>query len=136
MTKSKLSALLSLIIVFLSGGVLGAFTYRLYMVNSATAPVTNAQVRRPSPEEWRRHYLADLQKRANLDNSQVQQVNGVLDQIATETKTQMNSIHDEQIRRINDVLRPDQRALYQKMREEHEAERARRRAQQDAANKK
>ena len=34
MPKSRLSAVLSLLLVFLSGAVLGAFAYRLYSISS------------------------------------------------------------------------------------------------------
>src|SRR5579884_424157 len=110
MIKSKTSALLSLLLVFLSGCVLGAFSYRLYMVNTVASAPGNPP-RRPSPEEWRKHYLADLQKHANLTDQQLDKVNGILDEIGTETKKEMTSIHDEQIRRINAILNPDQQAL-------------------------
>jgi len=128
MSKSKISAFFSLVLVFLSGGVLGACAYRLYMVSAIVTPATVQ--RRPSVEEFRKRYVADLQKCANLNSDQVSQVNQVLDQIGTETKQRIAAIHDEQIARINAVLSPDQRIAYKKMRDDHDAERARRRQQQ------
>lgn len=129
MSKSKYSALLSLLLVFLSGCVLGAFTYRLYMVKTVSS---SSAGKRPSVEEFRKRYLADMQKHANLTDQQIGQVNKILDQIGTETKQKMTAIHDEQIARINAILSPEQQAAYKIMRDEHEAERARRRQQQDA----
>jgi hypothetical protein len=134
MSQSKISAFLSLVLVFLSGGVLGACAYRLYMVNAIVTPASVQH--RPSVEEFRKRYLADLQKYANLDGQQIAQVNQVLDEIGTETKQKMTAIHDEQIDRINAILSPEQRAAYKKMRDEHDAERARRRQQQQNAQPK
>jgi len=134
MSQSKLSAFFSLVLVFLSGGVLGACAYRLYMVNAIVTPASIQ--RRPSVEEFRKRYVADLQKYANLDEQQIAQVNQVLDQIGSETKQKMTAIHDEQIARINAVLSPEQQAAYKKMRDDHDAERARRRQQQQNSQQK
>jgi hypothetical protein len=132
MPKSKLSALLSLLLVFLSGAVLGAFAYRLYMVNTVSS---SAGTRRPSVQEFRKFYVQDLNKHASLDSQQIAQVNAILDQIGAETNQKMTAIHEEQIARINAILRPEQQAAYQKMRDEHDAERRRRKQQQEATKK-
>ena len=54
MPKYKFSAFLSLLVVFLSGAVVGALAYRLYMVNTVyttgngngTPPARNGPIRR------------------------------------------------------------------------------------------
>lgn len=135
MPKSKLSAFVYLLIVFVSGGAVGASAYRLYMVNEAHsvgAPSPPAQ-RKVDPEEVRRRILSDMKARINLDDQQVSQV----DQIMTETREGFHQIHDklnaagrqlrdQQIAKIKAVLRPDQQALYEQWRTERDAERKRR----------
>src|SRR4051812_49100389 len=81
MNKSKLSALMSLILVFLSGGVLGAFAYRLY----TAAPVQStgnpgAPSPRPSPEEVRRKVVSEMTSKLKLDDAQAKQLNAIMDQ--------------------------------------------------------
>lgn len=129
--RSKFSALLSLIVVFLSGTLVGVFGYRLYMVNSVqgTAPAT---VRKFDPEEVRRRILADMKQKIQLDDQQVKQVNQILDQtrqrfrqIHDRLNTEGRAVHDEQIKEVQAILRPDQRPLYDTWRAQREAERHR-----------
>src|SRR5258708_5606928 len=83
MSKSKLSAFLSLVLVFASGAVLGAFAYRLY---SATPVLTtgNAGGSPSRPADFRKRYVADLTKDVKLDAEQVRKLNGILDQTGQE----------------------------------------------------
>src|SRR5215469_1430945 len=81
MSQTKLSAFLSLAVVFLSGAVMGAFAHRLYMVRTvpanslSTAPVN----RRPTPEEQRKHLIEEVRNVAKLDDQQVVQLNKIYD---------------------------------------------------------
>ena len=62
MLKTKSSALLSLVLVFLSGTLVGAVTYRLYMVNSVNsggAPPGRGQGKM-DPEEVRKRRVAEM----------------------------------------------------------------------------
>jgi hypothetical protein len=162
MSKSKLSALLSLILVFASGAVLGAFAYRLY---SATPVLTNGNAggaqSRPNPAEFRKRYAADLTKGIKLDPEQIKRLNVILDQ-TTEEFDKLNdkskpewdalnekrdalrekyrpdreAIHNVQVERINAMLREDQRALYTAWRAERDAERERQRKLRDQQHQK
>src|SRR5438270_14055556 len=81
MNRTKLSAFVSLILVFLSGSVLGAFAYRLY----SAAPVlttgnAGAPAGRPSPEEVRRRMMSDMTSKLKLDAAQTRQLNAIMDQ--------------------------------------------------------
>jgi len=158
MSKSKLSALLSLVLVFASGAVLGAFAYRLY---SATPVLTvnnpGGPPPRPNFAEFRKRYTADITKEVKLDPEQVTKLNQILDQTNDEmdklkekTKPESDAldekrdalrdkyrpdreaIHTRQVERINAILKPDQRELYATWR----AERDRQRKLRDQQHKK
>jgi Spy/CpxP family protein refolding chaperone len=127
MLKSKFSALLSLLLVFLSGVLVGGFAYRLYNVSVIAAP-NNA--RRPDPEEARRHIVADMRDHLKLDARQVDQ----LQQIFDETRDQFHQMHDRmnaegqalhngQIEKVKAILRAEQLPLYDHWRAERERER-------------
>jgi len=135
MPKSRLSAILSLLLVFFSGSVLGAFAYRLYSVSPVQS---NTPSRRMTPEEWRRNYVADLTKAAKLDPQQVAALNQVLDQTRDEVeklnekikperdamnekwRPEREEIQTHQVEKINALLHADQRPLYESWRNERD----------------
>jgi hypothetical protein len=142
MPKSRLSAVLSLLLVFLSGGVLGAFAYRLYSispVHSGTAP--GGPPRKLSPEEFRKKYVSDLSNAVKLDSQQVAALNAILDRtrddfdklnekikpdrdaVSEKWRPARESIHNRQVESINSLLRLDQRPLYESFRAERERQR-------------
>jgi len=149
MNKAKLSALLSLILVFASGGVLGAFAYRLYSAPTVTpGSPTGGPPARPSPEEVRRRVVADLTSKVKLDAEQSKQLNAIMDQTHTEfealrekskpdwdalnqkrdalmerQRPEQEAIRNRQSERINAMLREDQRPLYAAWRAERERQR-------------
>ncbi len=123
MRRATYLAGLYLFLVFASGVVVGAFGYR-YMTKSvgATGPRT--------PEEYRNHYVSEMRTRLKLSPDQVTRLNSILDATREEYrafrlkyKPEMQAIQDEQVRRINGILSHDQRAEYDKMREERERNR-------------
>jgi hypothetical protein len=131
MLRSRFSAALYLVLVFLSGALLGGFAYRLYSVNTVTATVP----RRPDPVEWRKRYMEEMRTQVHIDQGQDAQISQILD----ETRAAVNKIREQekqkyqdeqnaQIARIFQLLRPEQRPLYAKMRADREA---RRKAQQN-----
>ena len=131
MIRSRFSAALYLVLVFLSGALLGGFAYRLYSVNTVTATVP----RRPDPVEWRKRYMEEMRTQVHTDQDQDAQIGQILD----ETRAAVNKIREQekqkyqdeqnaQIARIFQLLHPDQRPLYAKMRADREA---RRKAQQN-----
>ena len=141
MPKSRLSAALSLLLVFLSGGVLGAFTYRLYSISPVHSGKDAGPPRKMSPEEYRKTYISDLTKAVKLDSQQIAALNGVLDQTRDEfdklnekvkaDRDALNEkwrpdrevIHNHQIERITGLLRPDQLPLYESFRTERDRQR-------------
>ena len=136
MPKSKLSAFLSLLLVFISGSVVGALAYRLYMVKTVYT-TTTAPPRRPDPEEVRRRIIAELKEKVRLDDQQVAVLNRTMDEtndawhkMRDEMNAKGHKLHDEQWQKFRDTLRPDQMALYDKWRADRDAEMAKRREQQ------
>ena len=142
MPKSRLSAVLSALLVFFSGAVLGAFTYRLYSISPVqSGKDPGAPPRKLSPEEFRKRYVSDLARAVKLDPQQVTALNGVLDRTRDEFdklndkvkadrealnekwRPDREAIHNHQVESINGVLRPDQRPLFETFRAERERQR-------------
>src|SRR5882762_245831 len=106
MPKSRLSALLSLLLVFLSGALVGGFAHKLYSTTVNAGPPT-----RRTPEDFRSRYVNDMRTRLQLDDDQVGQLGQILNQIGHETDQKMREIRKEQIEKINAMLRPDQKPI-------------------------
>jgi len=95
---------LYLLLVFVSGAVVGALGYRTYKPPSASS---NARV---SPEEFRRQYLQEIKTRVNLNDDQLQKVNAILD----ETRTRFHNArdkHNEIVKQIGEEQRAKMRAI-------------------------
>jgi Spy/CpxP family protein refolding chaperone len=131
MMKTKSSALISLLLVFLSGALVGAFAYRLYNLSVAAAPSAG---RRPDPEEARRHMVAEMRDRVKLDAQQVEELQKILDQTRErfhQMRDKMNAegeaIRNSQAERIKGILRAEQLPLFDQLRAERERDRKQRR---------
>ena len=139
MPKLGLSGVLSALLMFFSGAVLGAFSYRLYSISPVqSGKDAGTPPRKLSPEEWRKKYVSDLVSAVKLDSRQVVALNGVLDRIRDEFdklnerikpehdavnerwRPNREAIHNHQIESINGLLRPDQRPLYEAFRVERD----------------
>ena len=127
MKRSQLTIALSMLTVFLSGSVVGAFAHRLYMVRSTTA---DAPAQRRSPSEFRQRYLNEMKMRLGLDEAQTSRLSGVLDQTRTrfrnfneKHKTELSGIHEEQVREIRAMLKTDQLPRYEAYLKEREQKR-------------
>ena len=133
MQKSKLSALISLAIVFLSGVLVGGVANRLYMVRTvASSTQPNAPPRRPDPEDVRKHLIAEMKDRVKLDDQQLAELNKIYDQtrddfdkLHKKANAETRAVWDTQTAKIKAILRPDQVVLFDQLRAEREAERKR-----------
>jgi hypothetical protein len=95
---------LYLLLVFISGAVVGALGYRTYKPPSASS---NARV---SPEEFRRQYLQEIKTRVNLSDDQLQKVNAILD----ETRTRFHNArdkHNDIVKQIGEEQRAKMKAI-------------------------
>ncbi len=120
----RFSAAVSLLLVFLSGALVGVLAYRAYMLSpnrTASAP------RQPGPEDFRKRYVADMRAKLQLDDQQVVQLEQILDETGAafrknwlDNHNRNEDLHTQQVARINAMLRPEQRLLYEKLRQERE----------------
>lgn len=143
MNKSRLSAFLYLLLVFLSGALVGAFAHRLYMVSTALTAGSAAAgpPRRENPEEVRKRLVQEMKDRVKLDDQQLVELNRIYDQtrerfhqLDKKMNEEGHKLWDNQVEEVKGILRPDQVPLYDQLRAEHDA--ARKRRHQQDANKK
>jgi hypothetical protein len=134
MKKPSWSVAAYLVLVFASGVLVGGFGHRLYSTSSVIA--TSPAERQPNrPEDFRKKYVAEMQSRLQLNSSQLEQLNGILDvtreryrELRERTRPEMKQIQQEQVEKIQAILNPGQQQEYAKFREERERERQRREA--------
>ncbi len=124
MRRSSFTIALYLALVFLSGLLVGAYGHRFIANNPDT---TRARTSRPSPEEWRKQYLAEMQTRLKLTPDQLQQLNVLMDQTRDRFHAErqkhdgvMKTIRDEQTDKVRAMLSDQQRPEYEKLRAERE----------------
>src|SRR5262245_45938916 len=111
MPKYKLSAVLSLLVVFLSGSVLGAVAYRLYAVNAVQGVDVGRKQGKMSPEELRKHYVEEFRTKVKADDQQIAALQQILDQTRADfhkMRDRMNAegeaIQAAQVEKINAIL--------------------------------
>ena len=132
--KRYLAVPLYVLMVFASGVLAGAVGYRLYSAKSVTAERV-APKAKPSPEEWRRHMVQEMQKRLSLSDDQVGKLQAAFDatrqsfnEYDQRAKEQRKAIIAEQHNTIRAFLNPDQKAEYEKFLAERQKRRAEARA--------
>ena len=114
-----------LVLVFLSGLLLGAVGVELY-----NARAVNAE-RRFGPEEMRKRYVEEMRTRLKLRADQVEQLNTILDdtgdryrELREKYRPEVRAIQDSQVEKIRSLLDDTQKLEYERMREERERHRA------------
>ena len=112
-------------LVFVCGGVAGAFAHRLYTVSGVSA---NARQR--NPEEFRKRLMADLKSRLQLNDEQAGKLGAILDETLMRVRAtretiepELRKIREDQRQRISELLSPSQQAEWQKINEERQRER-------------
>jgi hypothetical protein len=113
-------------LVFASGVLVGVYGHRFVDLTAVSA---NA---RRNPEEFRKRFTAEMKSRLVLTGDQVTQLNDVLDSTHIEFQNTRDSIEpalakirEQQHQRILEILKTEQqRAEYEKMRLEREAQAA------------
>ena len=129
MANSKLSAFFSLLLVFISGAVVGVVGYRVY--NTSVAPQPRPFDRKmPDPAEVKRQLIDEMKHEVRLDDQQVKQLEQIyestrerFDDLNKKRNVDAHAIWDDQINQIKQMLRPEQVPLYEKLRARKEAER-------------
>jgi hypothetical protein len=112
------------VLVFLSGAVVGIFGDRLY-----TAKAVSASVSAPKPADYRKKYVEDMTERVHLTAKQVNELGNILDDTRNKfreehdrSKQQLAQIHTDQVQKIHEILTPGQISEYEKFRIEREKE--------------
>ena len=126
MRRSNLTLALYLLLVFLSGVVVGALGDRFQTTQSVKA-------KNPlNPEEMRRQYVEDLRSRLKLSADQLKQLTVILDEtrdrfreLRHKYSPDVRAIQESQASRIRAMLDEKQRAEYEKMRQERDRHRQR-----------
>ena len=136
MTLSRWAIAGYLALVFASGAVIGAMGHRLYTVSAVVAKSN------PTPEEWRRNYIAEMKSRLKLRDDQLLRLNILLD----ETRSQVRELHahhrpeideikHEQTLKVSSMLDPIQKVEFDKLVKEHKDREERERLQQEQQEK-
>jgi uncharacterized membrane protein len=130
MPKNKLSALLSLLLVFLSGTLVGAVSYRLYMVNTVSTATNRPP--RLDPEEIRKRRVTEMRQKLQLDENQVGKLNEIYDHTRQEFQAlkkkgdeEGHGIWEKQKESVRAILRPEQQPLYEQYQKEQDEQRRR-----------
>jgi uncharacterized membrane protein len=129
--KKSMGVGLSLLAVFLSGAVVGAFGHRLYMVRSVYSVPATVQPPPAKPEDFRKKYIEELSTRLHLDEVQLGKLNTILDQTREKfhqarerskerSRTESAQIRQEQRNHVRAMLKPDQLTEYEKIIQERD----------------
>jgi Spy/CpxP family protein refolding chaperone len=112
-------------VVFLCGGVVGAFSHRLYTVSGVSA---NANPR--NPEEFRKRFLADMKTRLKLTDDQVTGLEAIMENTRMRFRAtrdsiepEMKKIREDQQLKISELLSPEQDKEWEKIVEERQRNR-------------
>jgi hypothetical protein len=123
MTRKNLPIAFYLLLVFVSGSVVGALGYRTY--NPPTARTINTP---PSPSEWRRSYIEESRTRLSLTEDQVAKLTAILDttdarfrEVREHDNQSIRQIREEHFEKVRAMLTPEQRPKYEQLHKEREA---------------
>jgi len=125
MKTTRWTVALYMALVFVCGGVVGAFAYRLYTVSGVSANVGPR-----NPEEFRKRFMADLKSRLQLNDDQAAKLGAILDETRKRVRAarmtiepDLQKIRDDQRQRISELLSPSQQVEWQKILHERQRKR-------------
>jgi hypothetical protein len=117
MKPTRWTVALYMALVFVCGGVVGAFAHRLYTVSGVSANVGQR-----NPEEFRKRFMADLKSRLQLSDDQASKLSVIMDETRTRVRAtrdtiepELRKIRDDQRQRISELLSPSQLVEWQKI---------------------
>jgi Spy/CpxP family protein refolding chaperone len=123
MTRRSLPIAFYLLLVFVSGSLVGALGYRAY--NPPTARTVNAPA---PPGDWRKQYMEESKARLDLTDEQVTRLSAIMDdtdarfrQARERENQEIGQIRDEHMDRVRALLTAEQRPKYEKLHAEREA---------------
>jgi len=119
MKGNQAKAALFALLLFALGAAVGALGHRFY-----AATVVNAK---PTAEDWRHKYIVEMQSKLNLNTSQINQLQVILDETKAKYKAVRESYHPEmvkvkeaQLERVKSILTPEQAKQYEQIVAERE----------------
>ena len=125
MKTTRWTVALYMALVFVCGGVVGAFAYRLYTVSGVSANVGPR-----NPEEFRKRFMADLKSRLQLNDDQAAKLGAILDETRKRVRAarmtiepDLQKIRDDQRQRISELLSSSQQVEWQKILDERQRKR-------------
>ena len=125
MKPTRWTVALYMALVFVCGGVVGAFAYRLYTVSGVSANVGQR-----NPEEFRKRFMADLKSRLQLNDDQAAKLGAIMDETRMRVRAtrdtiepELQKIRDDQRQRISELLSPSQQVEWQKIIDERQRKR-------------
>jgi hypothetical protein len=149
MPKSKVSAFLSVLLVFASGAAMGAVGYRLYTVKAVNSSGQPPSKKKLSPEELqhaleanRKLLVSHLKAAVKLDDQQLTEIQKIMDwqgdqfmeirkkyqaqtdQINQEAEHERDHLHEVSVAKIKALLTNEQQPLYDKWLADRAAARA------------
>jgi Spy/CpxP family protein refolding chaperone len=118
MNRSQSTALIFALLLFACGVAIGALGHRYY---------TSSMVMAKSAEDFRQHYVSEMQSKLKLTPKQVAQLQVILDETKAKARSVREqyrpaivSVKEEQVRRVKSILNSDQAAAYDHLVAEHE----------------
>lgn len=127
MTRKNIPIALYLLLVFISGSVVGALGYRTYNPPTARSGSLNPPPS-PSPSEWRRQYIEESKARLSLTDDQVEKLNAILDQtdarfrqVREQDNQMVRKIREDHYEHVRGILTAEQIPKYEKLHAEREA---------------
>jgi hypothetical protein len=123
MTRKNLPIALYLLLVFVSGSVVGALGYRTY--NPPTARSVSVPL---PPNQWRERYIEETRTRLSMTDDQVAKLREMLDQTEVRFRQardrenqEIHQIGEDHYMRVRTILTGDQIPKYEKLHAEREA---------------
>jgi hypothetical protein len=118
MKRSQWTAALIALLLFCSGGVVGALAHRYYAAETVNAKTS---------EDFRRRDVNEMQNRLKLNTSQVGQLETIMDETKAKYKAVRDSyrpsmlkIRQDHIGRVKSILTPEQISAYDQLLAERE----------------
>jgi hypothetical protein len=122
MKRANPSVVIYVLLVFLSGVLVGMLGFGLY-----NARTVSAKAEPCSPEALRQHYRDELRTRLQLGPDQIKKLDVILDAthsrfvaLRDKYKPEVTAIQDEHAASIRAILDERQRAEYEKLRQERQ----------------
>ena len=118
MKRNQWTAALLAVLLFGCGILVGALGHRYYAATTVSAKTA---------EDFRHHYVSEMQSRLKLTPNQVSQLEAILDDTKTKYKAIREAYHpamlkikNEQIARVKSILTPEQVPAYEQLVAERE----------------